>query len=170
MIYDERPRWETGDQEERWNINKVASAKYGMGMGTNCCSHCGRYCVTKFLRREMEWKRDSGKVFRSGGCSDTDRRMTEEYNRGMRNGFYKVMTTDFDRLFKSTYKGMLPMCMVEKIRELYPSPGNIYHGHPWTEAELKIMNFPNNHLALMEVHPGEEQAKKRAAKKMKAEK
>ena len=104
------------------------------------CIHCGRYCITKFLKEQFLWKRDKGKVHLVGGCYDIWKKDTEQYRRGMRNGCLKIWCKMTEELMRGHLnKGVLSVCTVEYIRSLYPSPNNIYHGHPFSEEELRIL-------------------------------
>ena len=138
-------------------------------MGTHYCTYCGQYCITKYLKKKLKFLRESGKIFKSGKVFDLDERNDEQYNRGMRNGFYKMAPMLFNDLTKSFFKGLLPACMVEMAREKWPSPNNIYHGYPWTRDEMKLMELPNNHMAWSSLEDDEKEQRSKN-KKMRTEK
>ena len=44
-----------------------------------------------------------------------------------------------DKLTGDRIKGLLPLCIVEYLRNKWPSPAGVYHGYPFSSEELILM-------------------------------
>ena len=138
-LYGDQPRWETEtDRSLVKKVNKYAGESCNMHED-NICRFCGRYCVRKYLWKRFRYHVWSGEVFRLGKNKHIEWDYEERVNRGMRNGAYKVWQMLVDKLTKNERQGILPACIVQVTKVLFPSPTGVYHGFPFTQMERDMM-------------------------------
>ena len=137
------PQWLLDSANTVTQANKLATEEYEMKLHRGC-RHCGKYCVYQYYKKRFFKQALKGRFYLRGKAYNLHDDENDQYNRSMRNGailtFHNKFTLD---LTEGYTRGYISMCVVEKIRKLFPSPSGIYHGYPWSREELEEIDPKN---------------------------
>ena len=137
-LHSKYPTWEKDVPTDMVDkVKKFAAEKYEM-TEDDPCKTCGVFCMKDYLLKPVLDKLYRGELLDLGNGHDFNMEYEEEdIQRAMRNGAYKAFQHEIDKMTDNKMQGLLPECIVNQVRLMFPSPAGIYHGWPWVEKELE---------------------------------
>ena len=78
--------------------------------------------------------------------------MAKQPDGAMRNGAYRAFQVQVDNLIEGKLTGVLPECIVDWVKEMFPSPVGVDHGWPWDAKELIALGHePSEYIAKQDI-------------------